>query len=373
MAFSPGLDIVILGLSITSSWGNGHATTYRALVRELVSRGHRVLFLERDKPWYCSNRDIPGPGCGSIELYSSMDELKARFSDNVRTADFVMVGSYVPEGALVGEWVLETAKGTTAFYDIDTPVTLSKLKAGGAEYLFSRLIPEYDIYLSFTGGPMLHAIEELGSPMARPLYCSVDPELYSPDEVEKRWDLGYIGTYSADRQYALENLMLEPARKLTDARFVIAGPLYPEHISWPGNADRIDHLPPPEHRGFYNSMRFTMNLTRADMVRAGYSPSVRLFEAAACATPIITDYWRGLEAFFEPGREILVSGSAADTVLFLREMDDRARKRLGERARRRVLERHTALHRVDELESYIDESYGARAERMVYMKAGEGE
>lgn len=373
MAFSPRLDIVMLGLSITSSWGNGHATTYRALVRELVSRGHRVLFLERDKPWYGSNRDIPGPGYGSIELYSSIDDLRSRFGENIRTADFVMVGSYVPEGALVGEWVIDTANGITAFYDIDTPVTLSKLKSGGAEYLISRLIPEYDIYLSFTGGPMLHAIEDLGSPMARPLYCSVDPELYSPDEVEKRWDLGYIGTYSADRQYALDNLMLEPARKLTDARFVIAGPLYPEHISWPGNADRIDHLPPPEHRGFYNSMRFTMNLTRADMVRAGYSPSVRLFEAAACATPIITDYWRGLEVFFEPGREILVSGSAADTVLFLREMDDRARKRLGERARRRVLERHTALHRVDELESYIDESYGSRAERMVYMKAGEGE
>lgn len=372
MALGARLDIVMLGLSITSSWGNGHATTYRSLVRELVSRGHRVLFLERDKPWYGSNRDIPGPGYGSIELYSSIEDLKSRFGENVRTADFVMVGSYVPEGATVGKWVVDIAKGVTAFYDIDTPVTLSRLKAGKAEYLSAALVPEYDLYLSFTGGPTLRTIErELGSPMARPLYCSVDPELYSPEEAEKKWDLGYVGTYCADRQSALDELMLAPARNLKDGRFVVAGPLYPENISWPGNTDRIDHLPPSEHRAFYNSMRFTMNLTRADMIRAGYSPSVRLFEAAACGIPIITDYWKGLDVFFEPGREILVSGSGADTALFLREMSEAARRRLGERARRRVLERHTALHRVDELESYIDESYGARAEGMVYMRAGE--
>jgi spore maturation protein CgeB len=73
------LSIVILGLSITSSWGNGHATTYRALVRALADRGHDVLFLEADRPWYAANRDLPKPPFGRTMLYGSLDELRSRF------------------------------------------------------------------------------------------------------------------------------------------------------------------------------------------------------------------------------------------------------------------------------------------------------
>src|SRR5438067_8089206 len=91
------LDIVIIGLSITSSWGNGHATTYRGLVRELARRGHDVLFLEHDKPWYAANRDMPRPPFGRTALYASVEELKDRFARDVRSAELVVVGSYVPE------------------------------------------------------------------------------------------------------------------------------------------------------------------------------------------------------------------------------------------------------------------------------------
>src|SRR3954462_8727663 len=121
------LRIVVIGLTITSSWGNGHATTYRGVVRELVGRGHDVLFLEHDKPWYASNRDLPYPPYGRTVLYASVDDLKERFADEVRDADVVIVGSYVPQGVEVGEWVPRAARGVPAFYDIDTPVTLAKL------------------------------------------------------------------------------------------------------------------------------------------------------------------------------------------------------------------------------------------------------
>jgi len=355
------LDIVILGLSITSSWGNGHATTYRGLVRELSRRGHDVLFLERDVEWYASNRDLPNPPYGRTELYSSLKELKGRFTADVRNADFVIVGSYVPEGTAIGDWVTSTAQGATAFYDIDTPVTLSRLKRGDAEYISTPLIPRYDVYLSFTGGPTLEQIERLyGSPMARPLYCSVDQELYYPEYIKLKWDLGYMGTYSDDRQPVLDRLMLEPARLWRKGRFVVAGPQYPDKIRWPRNVERIYHLSPVEHRAFYNAQRFTLNITRADMVRAGYSPSVRLFEAAACATPIISDYWEGLETFFELGGEILVSNSAEDTLKFLREMSEMERIAIGIRARERVLAKHTASHRAAELESYALQLLGRR-------------
>jgi len=358
---SERLNIVILGLSITSSWGNGHATTYRGLVRELVRRGHHVLFLERDVPWYASNRDMPRPPYGRTELYTSLEDLRARFTADVRQADLVIVGSYVPQGVEVGQWVQRTAQGVPAFYDIDTPVTLAKLARGDYEYLTPDLIPGYRLYLSFTGGPLLRRIErELGSPAARPLYCSVDPELYMPRTSEPRWDLGYLGTYSEDRQPTLNHLMLKAAREWRGGRFVVAGPQYPASVQWPPNVERVEHLAPPEHAAFYNSQRFTLNVTRADMVQAGYSPSVRLFEAAACAVPIISDVWDGLDTLFIPGREILLSRSSTETLGFLRELSEKERRTLGAQARARVLAEHTAAHRAQGLETYALEAVSER-------------
>jgi len=350
------LRIVILGLSITSSWGNGHATTYRGLVRELVARGHDVLFLERDVPWYAENRDLPRPPYGRTELYRSLAELRDRFTRDVREADLVIVGSYVPEGIAVGEWITRTASGATAFYDIDTPVTLAKLARREAEYLSPELVGRYRLYLSFTGGPILECIErQYGSPMARPLHCSVDPRLYHPEPRSPRWDMGYMGTYSADRHATLERLMLEPARVWRKGRFIVAGALYPETLVWPPNIERVVHLPPGKHREFYNAQRFTLNVTREQMVAAGYSPSVRLFEAAACGTPIITDWWEGLDQFFRPDEEILVARSGADTLEYLRTLSEAERRRIGLRARARVLREHTAAHRALELERYARE------------------
>jgi spore maturation protein CgeB len=354
------LRIVIVGLTITSSWGNGHATTYRGLVRELVNRGHDVLFLEHDKPWYANNRDLPNPPFGRTELYASVEDLKLRFASDVRDADVVIVGSYVPQGVEVGDWVTHHAGGITAFYDIDTPVTLAKLERGDYEYLSPQLIPKFDLYLSFTGGPTLDRIErELGSPAARALYCSVDPNLYYPEDEIRRWDLGYLGTYSNDRQPTLEKLLLEPAREWREGRFVVAGPMYPADVDW-RNVVRIEHLPPERHRAFYNQQAFTLNVTRADMIRAGFSPSVRLFEAAACGVPIISDEWDGLGTLFDIGTEILTARSTEDVLHILRDTPETTRAAIGRRAREKILSAHTAAHRAAELEQYIEEAFVAR-------------
>jgi spore maturation protein CgeB len=351
---APGLHIVILGLSITSSWGNGHATTYRGLVRELAARGHDVLFLERDAEWYAANRDLPRPPHGRTVLYHSLGELKRRFTAHVRDADLVIVGSYVPDGARVGEWVTRVAHGVTAFYDIDTPVTLAHLARGEAEYLTRALVPRYHLYLSFTGGPTLERLEqEFGAQAARALYCSVDPATYRPEPVPARYDLGYMGTYSADRQRGLTHLLMEPARLWWEGRFAVAGPQYPASIRWPANVRRIEHLSPAQHRGFYNAQRFTLNITRADMIAAGYSPSVRLFEAAACGTPIVSDAWDGIDEVLTPGREVLLARSAADVLAYVRDLPDEERLAIGARARARILAEHTAAHRAEELEGYV--------------------
>lgn len=348
------LRFVVIGLSVTSSWGNGHATTYRGLLRELAALGHDVLFLERDVPWYAGNRDMPHPPFCRLSLYQSVDELKQKHGSDVRDADFVMVGSYVPEGIDVGRWVTRTARGVTAFYDIDTPVTLAKLEAGDHEYIDPALVSQYQLYLSFTGGPTLDRLEHVyGAPSALPLYCSFDPSLYFPEQgTNDAWDLGYMGTWSADRQPTLDRLLLETARRWHGGRFAVAGPQYPHDIQWPANVQRIEHLPPAAHRSFYCSQRFTLNVTRAAMIAAGYSPSVRLFEAAACAVPIISDAWDGLETIFEFGSEILVAASTRDVLGWLVDMPGDERRTIGQRARQRVLNEHTAAHRARQLESY---------------------
>jgi len=260
----------------------------------------------------------------------------------------------VPDGVDVGRWVTETARGVTGFYDIDTPVTLAKIERGDAEYISRDLIPRYDLYLSFTGGPTLDRLEgEFDSPRALPLYCSFDPDIYYPEPQPIQWDLGYMGTYSDDRQPTLEKLLITPASHRPDLRFAVAGPQYPDSIRWPENVERIAHLPPSEHRAFYNAQRFTLNVTRADMIAAGYSPSVRLFEAAACGIPIVSDWWDGLDTFFRPGEEILIGRSAEDVTGYLTTLSDEERVRIGARARARVLAEHTAAHRAATLEGYV--------------------
>ena len=345
------MRIVFLGLSITSSWGNGHATNYRALLKALRRRGHDVLFLERDVPWYASARDFDAP---YVSLYASVEHLRDVHTADVRDADLVVVGSYVPDGVEVGGWATRVARGATAFYDVDTPVTVAKLERGDREYLTPELVPRFDLYLSFTGGPLLGRLErEWGARRAVAFHCFVDPQLHRPVDVERRFAAGYLGTYSADRQPALERLLLEPARRLPERAFAVAGPQYPDGIDWPENVERIEHLPPAEHARFYCSQAVTVNVTRADMARAGWSPSVRLFEAGACGVPVLSDRWDGLDELFAVGREILVADTAEEAAQILRETDDDELRAVGERLRARVLARHTADDRAEQLERLV--------------------
>jgi len=353
------MKLVVLGLSLSSSWGNGHATTYRALLKSFADRGHEILFLERDVPWYRDNRDCAKPDYCRLNFYRAVEELE-KWRGEIESADAVIVGSYVPDGVEVGRFVQKHARGVIAFYDIDTPVTLAKLERSDFEYLAPELIPHFDLYLSFTGGPTLDRIEsQYGSPAARALYCSVDPDAYAPRHLPKRWDLSYLGTYSSDRQPTLEKLLIEPARRLPNLKFVVAGPQYPDSIDWPGNVERIEHLPPDEHADFYAASRFTLNVTRADMIAAGWSPSVRLFEAAACATPVISDRWDGLDRLFEPGHEILLADSSDDIVKLLEHAQPA--DEVGNAARLRVLAEDTSDHRALQLERFLQEAVARRS------------
>lgn len=350
------MKIIICGLAITSSWGNGHATTYRSLARALKGRGHEIVFFERDLEWYASNRDMPEPRFCRVFIYEHWPEVLPRLYRELADADVALVGSYFPDGIDAIACVLDSSVAIKAFYDIDTPITVAKLRTGDAEYLRRDQIAGFDLYFSFTGGPMLEElVTKFHAHRAVPLYCSFDPDRYRLSASESRFhcDLSYMGTYALDRQAKLEELLCRPATRLPDKRFLVAGPQYPETIQWPRNVGRIIHLEPKFHPPFYCSSRMTLNLTRREMVGSGYSPSVRLFEAAGCGAAIISDSWPGLETFLMPQQEILLAETADEVIRYLEDINLDEARAIGRRAQERVMAEHTAEKRALEFEDYV--------------------
>jgi spore maturation protein CgeB len=350
------MKLVVFGLTMSSSWGNGHATLWRGLCRSLVRRGHDVVFFERDVPYYAAHRDLAQISGARLVLYGDWDGALAEMRHELADADAAMVTSYCPDGIAATDVVGE-CPGLKLFYDLDTPVTLDSVKSGRMPpYIGPRGLRDFDLVLSFTGGRALEELRvELGARQVAPLYGHVDPDAHRPAPRMPQYeaDLSYLGTYAADRQQALEELFVQPARRAADRRFVIGGAQYPESFPWASNIYFVRHLPPAEHPSFFSSSTLTLNVTRRAMAEMGYCPSGRLFEAAACGVPILTDSWDGLDSFFTPDEEILITRSADETLAAIgRPASDLAR--IAAAARERTLSEHTADRRALELEAAVE-------------------
>lgn len=358
------MKLVVFGLSVSSSWGNGHATLWRGLVSALARRRVTVVFFEKDVPWYRDTRDLFGIPGGSLVLYRDFEEIRPRAVRECSDADVVMVTSYCPDGISACD-LATGAPGLSVFYDLDTPVTLARLGEGESlPYIGARGLSDYDLVLSYTGGRALDELRgRLGAHRAVPLYGHVDPAVHRPAAADPAFaaDLSYIGTYAADRQAALEALFVDPACLAPHRRFVIAGAQYPQDFPWTANIFFVRHLPPEQHAAFFASSRLTLNVTRAAMAASGWCPSGRLFEAAACGAAILSDAWEGLGAFFAPGEEILIARGPDDTLAAL-ERSETELRRIGEAARARVLADHTSDHRADELLRLLSEARSTRHE-----------
>jgi len=357
------MKYVVFGLSISSSWGNGHATLWRALCAALVRRDHRVVFFEKDTPYYRKHRDVTElPGCRLV-LYPDWADVRAAAAAELSDADAAIVTSYCPDALAASELAYE-ARALSVFYDLDTGVTLERTAHGArVDYIGERGLRDYDVVLSYTGGSALQGLQQLlGARRVAPLYGSVDPAVHAPvPPVERyRCDLSYLATHAADRHALVMELFIAPARARPNARFILAGPLYPPDFPWQPNLHYIEHVPPADHPVFYCSSRATLNLTRAAMARTGYCPSGRLFEAAAAGVPMLSDSWAGLEAFFTPGEEIIVVQRAEDVIDAL-ERDDAELERIAAAARARALAEHTADRRAEQLEAILAEVAGSGA------------
>lgn len=352
------MKLVIFGLTVSSSWGNGHATLWRGLISALMKGRHRVVFFEKDLPFYAPHRDLQElPGGAELILYPTWEEVLPRARQELADADVGMVTSYCPDGVAASREVLGSPVSVRCFYDMDTPITLERAHRGEpVEYIPPEGLGGFDLVLSYTGGRALTALREvLGARRVAPLYGSVDPGVHYPVAPRNAYqgDLSYLGTYAANRQAALERFFLEPARRLPQRRFVIGGAQYPADFAWTDNLFFVQHLPPAEHPAFYCSSKLTLNVTRGPMAEMGYCPSGRLFEAAACGVPVLSDDWEGLSAFFRPGEEILVARTTEDALAALSRSPE-ALARIGQAARERTLTEHTATHRAQELVALLE-------------------
>lgn len=349
---------MIFGLTLSSSWANGHATPWRGLLRSLHDAGHQVLFFERDVEYYAAHRDLPDPPFCHLVLYADWNEVRLTAQRALAEADVAIVTSYCPDGLQANRLMLDAPRPLHVFYDMDTPVTLAALEQdglairSGAQYLTPDLIPAFDVYLSFTGGPILDVVQtRWGARRSAPLYGSVDPTVHAPltdPPDDLRCALGYLGTYAADRQPALERLLIAPAEARPGDHFLVVGSLYPPEVRWPANVSTRWHLDPRDHPAFYAANRLTLSITRRAMLEWGYTPSGRLFEAAACGTPVLSDPFPGLDTFFAPGGEILIASTPADVDVAL-DLSDSELRAIGAAARERVLTEHTGAVRAQDL------------------------
>lgn len=361
------MKIVIFGLTVSSSWGNGHATLWRGLIRALADQGHRVVFFEHDTPYYAENRDLTALPNGELVLYANWRDAYARGRRELADADVAMVTSFCPHGVEATALIMDAPRPLAVFYDLDTPVTLS-LIGGGADVkaIGARGLRDFDLVLSYTGGEALDALKtRLGARRVAPLYGHVDPDVHHPEPPAERFraDLSYLGTYAQDRQAALEALFIEPARRRSAQRFLLAGAQYPQDFPWTDNIFFVRHLPPAEHPAFYASSRLTLNVTRQAMAEMGWCPSGRLFEAAACGAAMLSDSWEGLDDFFEPGREILLARTTDDALAALDRSPEEVAA-IGRRARERVLAEHTSAHRARDLLDALDAAKAASRQSM---------
>lgn len=356
------MKLAIFGLTVSSSWGNGHATLWRGLCRALHDRGHKVTFFEKDAPYYAAHRDLTELPGGELVLYRDWETVSGMAQQKIRESDVAMVTSYCPDGIAASERVLD-GRALRVFYDLDTPVTLATLQSGRAPtYIGKSGLRDFELVLSYTGGRALDGLKEiLGAREVAPLYGSVDPEAHRPSAPLERFraDLSYLGTYAADRQHILQRLFLDPAARAENGSFLIGGALYPAEFPWRRNIRYIEHVAPAEHSAFYGSARLNLSVTRGVMAEMGYCPSGRLFEAAACGAPVVSDTWEGLESFFEPGHEILTANETSEVMQML-ELSDAELRRTGQAARARVLEEHTADHRAEQLEGLLERSRAAQ-------------
>ena len=351
------MKLVIFGLTISSSWGNGHATLWRALCRGLHARGHEIVFFERDVPYYARHRDQHEPQGCTLRLYSQWEDVVTEARRSLRDADVGMVTSYCPDGRVAAAAVLDSTAALKVYYDLDTPVTLARLRDGQrVDYL-----PATDSAPSISSSATPAATRS-GSCARHLAHGRSRRSMAASIRMSTGRSMPTRGSHVTSRISARTRPIARTRSTgcSSSRRFGVRpggshwpGRMYPPDFRWTPNMFYLSHLPPGDHPSFYCSSSLTLNITRGPMAEMGFCPSGRLFEAAACGTAMLSDWWEGLDAFFTPGRGDSRSPNDTPDAVAALDLSDAERRAVGRRARERALDCHTAAIRAGELEQLI--------------------
>lgn len=348
------MRIAFFASSLLSSYWNGAATYYRGIARALHRRGHRIAFFEPDAFDRQSHRDIEEPEWAKVVVYANREDAALAALEQAQDYDVVVKASGVGvfDALLEREALAHQARGATViFWDVDAPATLERVELDPDD-AFRALIPRYDLVLTYGGGPrVVDAYRRLGARDCVPIYNALDPDTHHPVPPDPRFaaDLGFLGNRLPDREARVGRFFFEAARRAPERTFLLGGAGW-DDAALPPNVRGIGHVGTEDHNAFNASVRIALNINRESMARFGYSPPTRVFEAAGAGACLIVDAWDGIEAFLEPGREVLVAEDGAAVAAYLESTDAACARRIGARARERLLAQHTYAQRAIEVE-----------------------
>ena len=352
------MNIAFFGSSIVSAYWNGAATYYRGIVRALHDRGHRITFYEPDAYQRQQHRDIADPDYATVVVYPGEGEDGVfAMLERARSADLVVKAS----GVGVFDQLLErevarlrAPERLVAFWDVDAPATLERMQ-GDASDPFRALVPDYDLVLTYGGGdPVVAAYAAFGARRCVPIYNALDPETHYPVAPEERFrsDCVLLANRLPDREARIDAFFFRAAEAAPARRFLLGGNGWHDR-EVPRNVTALGHVYTGDHNAVNCSTLAVLNVHRDSMVANGWSPATRLFEAAGAGACQITDAWRGIDEFLEPGREILVAADGAEVAAHVDALTPERARAIGEAALRRVLAHHTYAHRAAQVEAVL--------------------
>jgi spore maturation protein CgeB len=359
--------IAFFGSSLVSAYWNGAATYYRGVIRALFDRGHQTTFYEPDAYGRQQHRDIEDPPWATVVVYPATADGVAGALENAKTADLIVKASGVGVFDELLERSVPDLKGSSnlvAFWDVDAPATLDRVRSAPGD-AFRPQIPRYDVVFTYGGGdPVVSAYLTLGARQCVPIYNALDPETHYPTKPDPRFTghMGFLGNRLPDREARVEEFFLKPAARQPGKQFLLGGAGWADKPMSP-NINYVDHVYTCDHNAFNSTPRIILNISRDSMAGYGFSPATRVFEAAGAGACIITDRWKGIECFLEPGREVLVAADGEGVLEHMLSINGARARSIGSAARRRVLSAHTYAHRAALVEGILERRVLTRAAR----------
>jgi spore maturation protein CgeB len=353
------MKFAFFGSSLVSAYWNGAATYYRGIIKAMHERGHTITFYEPDAYDRQKNRDIADPDYATIKVYQPQIEELYKVLEDALDADVIIKTSGVGvfDELLEKEVLkLKLKDKLVIFWDVDAPATLDRIKQNASDY-FKALIPQYDLILTYGGGdPVVNTYRSFGAKKCIPVYNALDPSTHHPVNKQERFtaDLAFLGNRLPDREKRVEEFFLNVAQHMPEQQFILGGNGWHDK-PMSSNIRYIGHVFTRDHNALNCSPKAVLNISRDSMASYGFSPATRVFEAAGAGACIITDYWLGIDFFFEPGKEILVAGSGEEVKQILSSLTEEKAKQIGEAALKKVLQKHTYRHRAVELDKILEE------------------